>query len=265
MGKPLFDYKDLDIAGIRYDDLGPLLVLNDLWAREPERFGADEAARTALQKDIRHLLGSNIGNNRFLPSREIAQCFTDHGINPLEGVSIINVSPQDVHAIKWRPLTQMCGEGNYITIAEASNLQSPYLKTTNAAEMAGNRKVDYVITGNVLNYQCNTDPADTIRATAMMLKKGGRAIHLLDMEGTPEHSEKVISNRFEDYTLAGQKFLGFLPEGLSVDSYGLMACVAEQSQEIAYAPPSNGLPSADASAQDKGIASTAKTPDGQAK
>ncbi|MFZ4126014.1 MAG: hypothetical protein ACOYJ2_08125 [Rickettsiales bacterium] len=229
----LFDYEILHSLNLRSDDLGLLVVLNDLWKREPVRFGVDEAARNQLFQEIEQTLINGISDRRFFAPTIIAEIFKRRHINPLEDISIINVSPVALHELKWKPLTDLCS--SYQPIAAVKGLDGTHVTTANANQLTGGAKVDYVITGNVINYPDNKDPADTIRACAMMLKKGGKSIHLLDI-GSDTH-EAIIMNKSGAYNQAEQHFFGLIPEGSCINSAAEpVAAIAEQKLEIAYAP-----------------------------
>jgi hypothetical protein len=110
------------------------------------------------------------------------------------------------------------------------------LKADNALAMTDGRKVDYVVTGNVLNSPDNYEPDDMILACANLLKRGGRAIHLLAY-GEGKSFSWIGNHDLEAF--AGQMHLYNIPEGdyrpqAMAEIGNTQMMVLEQAREVQH-------------------------------
>ncbi|MBN8542905.1 MAG: hypothetical protein J0M34_01420 [Alphaproteobacteria bacterium] len=218
------------------DDQSFYFVLNDLYDQHPERFG-DASTQEQLKSEIQEAINTRLedypfSNYRFV--KDLVRIFQAHNVNPLSDTSIAYISPYAYMQDTFGPLINMCASYTETGTCE-------HLYTHNADQVTGGKKVDYVISGNVINHYHNTTPLDTLIACGMMLKKDGRAIHLIDYgpgvidESAPDEKDTIALQT--SYEKAGQQLLHFYPENMGrYDRLGTRAIVLRQAQELEFAP-----------------------------
>ena len=156
------------------DEAGVYYILDDLLAREPERFGDDEQRKSLLEAL------ALIPDDVLRPSSYIAELFKHYEINPLADIEIFSVAPyarENASGLFNMAKRYELTDQYTMFFATPSNRErSP--DVAYASEILKNGKFDYVLTGNVVNDPKNTSPLDTVAASAMLLKKGGLALHM---------------------------------------------------------------------------------------
>jgi hypothetical protein len=216
-------YAEKETPGHPWQDLwGILTAIEDIYARYPERFGT-AAQRQELEKNLTHYIATH---EHCLNKPDFYQYFVGQlaarGLNPFHDQSIAIVGGW----VKWGTQTERgwvpkktydAADPLLACFAEFHDISIPSkgeaFTITNALEMTGGKKLDYVITGNVLNDPENYWGDDTLLACAKILKCGGKAIHMLGY-GEDFHSGH-IGNPYL-HQLGGQSHCYNIPEGAYV-------------------------------------------------
>jgi hypothetical protein len=196
------------------DKWGLIVAINDLYDRSAEDtaiFGNADT-RAALAQDIAQYVkeyqdaGKRLGG---LSSHEaFYQFFADrldaYHLKPFSNIRVAFIAPYGLETAQ--PIINRFKE--FISIGEEHD--TPFLTTENAHQLIPD-KVDYVITGNVLNDDINHDQiSEFTHACAHILKEKGRVIHMVNyMEERP--SEQLGDPAIHE--AAGQKNLYNIPPG----------------------------------------------------
>ncbi len=221
------------------DQAGILQIINDLFLRQPERFG-DVGTRTEIKKlvdaqfqafhDKRTEIQRPIFYDNYHQLRKekraivanlfsnVAGIFKQHCPDALKGISIAVVGFDAPNYVSKRT-----GEHRAVFTPSSKALFDMFDKVydfypgrnddqfslTAIDAKYADTKVDYVVTGNVLNDPAHSNSSHFVfLAAARMLKKGGRAIHLL---GYSNHFYDLHINNPTMIALAGQKRIAALP------------------------------------------------------
>lgn len=230
---------------------GIIVAINDVYDHFPEKFG-NESKRTRLKNDIRQFLSEPRVPEDFFSF--FAKAMESVGIaNPFASLSLAFVGGYDSHdkygnRVKpghdapvrctydaAMPVISMFGRFHDIAVHKTG-----LLETENSLAVIGGKKVDYVITGNVINAPDNPYNDDTILACGSMLKKGGRAIHLLHY-GEDSPSGKIENPYLQRF--AGQRHIQNIPPG-DYNSYTFeedttRAMILEQVREVHHSSKKN--------------------------
>ena len=253
------------------DQAGILQIINDLFLREPERFG-DDKARSEIKRlvdaqfkafdDKRREIKQNVFNPNFRMLRNekralvanlfgnVAVIFNQYCPDALKGISIAVVgfdSPNSLYEFtgQHRAVFTPCSKALFDMFDEVydffPNRNNGHFSLEEVDAKYPVTKVDYVVTGNVLNDPIHSNSSHFVfLAAARMLKKGGRAIHLL---GYSNHFYDLHVNNPTMIALAGQKRIAALPtqhhfNGLEAERFGSQDFVIfEQSYTIGITKP----------------------------
>lgn len=231
-----------------YQDLwGLVIAINDIYDRHPEKFGSPETRRL-LKAEINTYIDDFLAEPDGTPSTSSPWCIMgepefyefvadrlkQHGLNPFAETKLTTIGTYNeglgdtLKAAK--PLLKLFEKVTTI-ISQNGNI----LTTQNAATYAA-AKMDYVITGNAINDPILRTPEDSFIACGMLLKKGGRAIHMLEYGS----DSKVVFDHPDLCSKAGQQHLYNIPPH-PFSSMGTKAMVLEQVREIEHAAPAKTI------------------------
>ncbi len=185
------------------DELGVLCALNSAIARLPYETGK-AISNTIFALPLPH---SVTEGSAYLD--KIIQAFADHQAKPFAGTSLALVGCVDPisHQTTLARVMPLLEGATCYDISKAAT--GEFLTSDNALRMTGGNKVNYLISGNVLNAPDNPSPQDTFRACGHLLKKDGLAIHMTG------YGESVPGMQFDDKRLldrAGQEHLYNYPD-----------------------------------------------------
>lgn len=222
------------------DKVGLAIALNDLFDREPQRFGTKEQRQTLCQFVRQHMHGLETLNDQTFYQALNQEIRRMEIGNPLEGIAIAFVGGYHFHygdasstTIDAFPILygHPCHVDAFYDIAEAT-MGGARLTTANAPQIAKAGKVDYLITGNVINSPSNPDNDDAILACASLVKKGGHVIHMLNYgeDATTGHIDHPAL-----ITLAGQTHLWNQPPG-PYRRYDTDIMMLKQEHEVTHTP-----------------------------
>lgn len=163
--------QDGDGWGICNETQGLKRVLQDFFRR---RYGGDWLADTVTEC---------IASRSFQP--HLCDVLLEYGFNPLKGLNVAVVGGQEeTCSVESFPLQNAMNHFVYFNDEERTPLW-----LSNAKEAAGEVKFDYIVSGNVLcsdhlfRDNARQAMADIFCACSTLLKKGGRAFHILGYMG----------------------------------------------------------------------------------
>lgn len=172
--------------------------------------------------------------------KQLADMLARHNIEPFKGKSMAVVGFYDpLHKSTLRRIDARLLPKQLFDIAPETT-GGRLLTPENALALTDNAKVNYLITGNVVNApnfdllrngqaHNNTNPVDVIRASAILLKQGGYAIHLCGYGGDPNALAPL-----QNEALFAQ--LGQVMQHVHAPRSDFEAIVLQQERELAAAP-----------------------------
>ena len=204
------------------DQYAIILMINNLYNERPELFG-DEAQRARLEIRTFDILQSQVARDGFFNA--FAGMLHNEGINPFQDISVMCVGFDEPLIKDIYPFFHMFNEktGGFRDMFERfidiNAQRNTTLSQGNAMDIVGGEKVDYVITGNVLNDPEMCDfPDEVMYACAIAAKKGATIFHML---GYSSDNYPLIFNK-NRIRFAGQEHIGDVPNinnGEEVCSY----------------------------------------------
>jgi hypothetical protein len=200
-------------------------MINDVYARHPEKFGSEEV-RASLKQDIDEYLGKEHRNHSILEPKFyefFVERLEHYKLQPFADISCAFVAPDDEAIAVARPLLKQFKAFDMVAGLYTDRVSYTDARKDDAPQSchskgdwinmdpANGPKHDYVLTGNVIN-----DPhsdhmqVSSMVACGMITKKGGRVMHILT------YGEDNPTNHVGDpmlHKLAGQELVCYDPPG----------------------------------------------------
>lgn len=218
------------------DIWGVLTVVNDVYARFPDRFGT-----LAQQKALKDFVANNtypLDSQKFFDG--FVKKLNQLELKPFADMKIAILGAHDESRSTISSAISLLYQGHFAECWDMNDSKGgARLTLKEAGGIAENSGgFDYVITGNVLNSDINTIPQDTILSCATIAKQGARIIHML---GYGEFRDRGhIDNKWL-LEVAGQRHHYNVPEGkyrYLGNSSGTQMMVLEQELSLKHSPAS---------------------------
>lgn len=204
------------------DQYAVILMINNLFNERPELFG-DEEQRARLQTRTLDILQSQMARDDFFNA--FAKMLHNEGINPFNDISVLCVGFDEPLLKDVYPFFYVFNEKTagfrdmFERFIDINDERNKTLTQGNAMDIVDGKKVDYVITGNVLNDPEMCDfPDEVMYACAIAAKKGATVFHML---GYSSDNYPLIFNK-NRLRFSGQEHVGDVPNinnGEEVCSY----------------------------------------------
>lgn len=213
-----------------HDQLGILLVINHIFQTDKEKFG-DENIRFCLKEDFDQLISSGSAHENLLGG--IADIIDNYNIQPFQNISIAALGLDDEYFNSCRDKkgyvfsdtsSKLISKFSRVIDLNPSRNHGIYVK--DSLHYVSNEKVDYVISGNVLNIPALRHSDMIFGGCANIMKAGGQLFHI--MSYSDDNYDVVLNRSFH-------KFLGQKMKDIVDDMNGCITYLhLEQEKETFF-------------------------------
>lgn len=216
---------------LHQDLLGLVTVINDLFEREPHRFGNDPT-EFKRRIDALNTDSAALGKEEFYTG--FNSCCTQLGIDPFKDISLAVVGAHRATGKHEATLSAAQPILDRFKHKDISGVTTGWLTTESAPRFVEQGKFDYVLTCNVANAPDNHEKDDTVLACASITKEKGRIVHMIGYATLGEDMNRTVNDQRLQHA-AGQQHRYHVPPG-TYKRDKTDAIVVEQLQDVNFTP-----------------------------